>query len=751
MSTDDIPLHTIFGKAEAESVKVSNGGKWLAWLARSSGKGGVLDLWVAPLPLPSPGPKKEANRIPGARQLTAAEGRDICFSFHFTKDDKRIVYLRETTHGSELYHLYALNPLDDEDAFPMTTGHDLLAKYPSLTCALGFVGGEQLWLPESTPDLVVLATGTGSLMWALSILSLGTSALTGLVRNPCSTILGCARLILVLVFHVVVWSLGAVLGAITCGCITLPTNWLAPPPSAPSQYFVGTNGNVTGRAEVEISLQGIALRLTRRCPRKGSWLQVGPSILFADLNMQLMGSGPATGTLRLDVLDANEGSVAVHTCVSHDTTSYVKYPEGEVLFVDPQADIQTFISNPRSGEVEAVVVTRERSETVALNSPGALRFKHEFERLRDMILGIDGEEGETVMVVSRTMADDLWVMRSHSDTKAQRFFLAQPWSNGVGDHGSPSPVLLLSARPQLASLPLVCTRSVKITARDGVLLSAYLTLPKKGKGRVPLALVLHGGPAARDYAGYVPLLQLLASRHIGSLSVNYRGSTGYGKKFLKLGNGAVQGMNNDVEDARQWAIETGIADPGKIAIMGGSWGGYLALGGATCIAENDEPQKRRYAAVVAIVPPVTVGAADKRKAFRSDPLVKRYWRQIYGPEVSSNKASAERISPLYRLEHLRGNRLLLIHGEDDPRVPREHGDAVAAAARSMGLVGAHLTYAREGHSIRREPNVLHMWSMVMKFLCLQLDLPPPPAVNSQLIEGHTAYMQWASSPNLFEG
>ena len=152
-----VTLPTLFSKAEAASVQVSPLGNHLAWLARVNG---VLNLYIAPLPLPpASGGGAAANKIPGARQLTAAVNRDICFYYTFTRDDKRIIYLRETEHGSELYHIYSIN-LEELDASspPCASGVDLLANYPQLTCCVGFVGNLQLWLPRTDPSLVILAT-----------------------------------------------------------------------------------------------------------------------------------------------------------------------------------------------------------------------------------------------------------------------------------------------------------------------------------------------------------------------------------------------------------------------------------------------------------------------------------------------------------------------------------------------------------------------------------------------------------------
>jgi hypothetical protein len=156
-----------------------------------------------------------------------------------------------------------------------------------------------------------------------------------------------------------------------------------------------------------------------------------------------------------------------------------------------------------------------------------------------------------------------------------------------------------------------------------------------------------------------------------------------------------------------------------------------------------------YAAVVGIVPLGSVGAANVGyTSFRGDPLVQQYWKQLFGDDVTNNKETAMQLSPLYQLQHLKAN-ILLIHAEQDPRVPREHADAIASKVKAMGLTGAHLTYDREGHSIRREPNVIHMWSSIERFLCSSLSLPEPPPFNATLTEGHTCTVHWNNFGTLF--
>jgi dipeptidyl aminopeptidase/acylaminoacyl peptidase len=161
------------------------------------------------------------------------------------------------------------------------------------------------------------------------------------------------------------------------------------------------------------------------------------------------------------------------------------------------------------------------------------------------------------------------------------YYIYTPYQQSIPRH-------LLSSRPILASLPLLETEAISIPTRDGESCGAYLTRPavQSGEKRHPLVLVIHGGPSARDYGGFNPITQLLSTRGMLVLTVNYRGSTGYGTRFSSLGSGNLRGMHNDVDDARRWAINNGLADPKRIAVLGASFGGYLSLGLATGIAEK---------------------------------------------------------------------------------------------------------------------------------------------------------------------
>ena len=416
----------MFAKAEGAQVQVSPLGKWLGWLARTNGS---LNLWVAPLPL-SP-EKCGSNKIPGARQLTfVADGRDVCFTWRFTRDDTKIIYLRETKHGSELYHLYSLDLIASD---VVVEGRDLLAAYPHLTCSVGFVGGLQLWLPSSTPNVVILSTGRGSLLWDLSMLNLDTGVLSTVYQNPASTWRGLAALAATLLLHLAVKAICAVCKILTAGIVDLSESGIAPPPAAPLQFFVSPlNGSLVGAAECEVSLGGIALRFSRWSSSR--WSVICPAVPFARLNMQLVGSGAAAGTMRFDVLsegDCGGGgfSVALHTCDAGDKTAYVRYPGGEILAQSAMADLEGFLVNPQTGMVEAAVATAARLEILPIPGGGGGKLVRALEALREALLleqqSMAGNDDLVVMVVSRTLVDDLWVIRASSDTNAGTFFLVR--------------------------------------------------------------------------------------------------------------------------------------------------------------------------------------------------------------------------------------------------------------------------------------------------------------------------------------
>ncbi|MEZ5391794.1 MAG: prolyl oligopeptidase family serine peptidase [Bryobacterales bacterium] len=228
-----------------------------------------------------------------------------------------------------------------------------------------------------------------------------------------------------------------------------------------------------------------------------------------------------------------------------------------------QVDVGPVMRHPTKHHVQAVGFALHRLEwTILDEAVGA-----DFEKLANV------EDGE-LNIVSRDKADRTWLVAFTRDTGPVRYYA---W-----DREKSEATFLFTNRPALEGQPLAEMHPVTVRSRDGFDLVCYLTTPPGVEARnLPLVLNVHGGPWARDEWGYDPESQWLANRGYATLQVNFRGSTGFGKKFLNAGNREWAGrMHDDLLDAVAWAVAEGVADPKRVAIYGGSYGGYAALVGA---------------------------------------------------------------------------------------------------------------------------------------------------------------------------
>jgi dipeptidyl aminopeptidase/acylaminoacyl peptidase len=209
-------------------------------------------------------------------------------------------------------------------------------------------------------------------------------------------------------------------------------------------------------------------------------------------------------------------------------------------------------------------VQRARTEWIVLDEA----VREDFEALENLGRG-------DFSVTSRDRADENWLVAVNSDDGGASYH-AYDRRTKRGEH-------LFDARPELADYALAKMEPISFTSRDGLEVEGYLTLPPGWRPEnLPMVLNVHGGPWARDGWGYDPEAQWFANRGYACLQVNFRGSTGYGKEFLNAGNREWGGrMHDDLVDAVGWAVERGVADPERVAIYGGSYGGYAALVGAT--------------------------------------------------------------------------------------------------------------------------------------------------------------------------
>ena len=282
---------------------------------------------------------------------------------------------------------------------------------------------------------------------------------------------------------------------------------------------------------------------------------------------------------------------------------------------------------------------------------------------------------------------------------AERFvtvelFTEKGFENYLVDRQTKARALL--GRSQMAQFAdaLATTEPIGLTTRDGVSLHGYLTRPPGFAGPGPVVLLVHGGHWFRDYWGYSSLVQFLANRGYTVLQVNYRGSTGYGRAFRELAVGEYAGkMHDDLIDAVRWAVSTGVADPARVAIYGGSYGGYASLVGMTFT-----PQE--FACGVAIV-----GISNLVTFYETVPpywqlgVMPLFHKYVGDPTRPEDRRRLEAKSPLFRADQVQ-RPLLIIHGARDVRVNVRESEQMVAALQQAGKDVRFVVFPDEGHSRR---------------------------------------------------
>ena len=273
---------------------------------------------------------------------------------------------------------------------------------------------------------------------------------------------------------------------------------------------------------------------------------------------------------------------------------------------------------------------------------------------------------------------------------------------------------LSALRPWLENRHFQPSEAVWIAARDGLPLLSYLTRPASGADPAPLIVSIHGGPWTRDTGGFEPTTQMLANRGYAVLQVNFRGSTGLGKKHAEAGVGEFgNAMSDDIVDAARWAVEHGMADPKRMCVMGGSYGGYATLVSMTRDADI-------FGCGIDFAGPANLVTLMEAFPPSWQPYLPRSWYRFVGnPHVSSDRAQMIDRSPLEHIERL-SRPMLIFQGANDPRVTQAQSDAVVCALREQGIAVDYLLARQEGHSFGNEETSLSVNRAVEEFLSAQL-------------------------------
>lgn len=365
---------------------------------------------------------------------------------------------------------------------------------------------------------------------------------------------------------------------------------------------------------------------------------------------------------------------------------------------DARADIGDTLRNPVTGKIEAFSVYYLTEQWVATDPA----MKASLDWLDSKLEGNFG-------VNSRSDDDTKWIVYNDPITA--------PTAVYIYDRKAATLTPLYVSRPELAGMPLQKMHPVEITARDGLTLPSYLTLPvgsdAQGKGvpakPVPLVLLVHGGPWARDYFGFDREHQLLANRGYAVLAVNYRSSTGFGKDFVNAGN-KQWGLkaHDDLIDAVNWAVAQGITTPDKVAIMGGSYGGYATLAGLTFTPDV-------FACGVDIVGPSNLETLLATIPPYWAPLVKQFHERMGDPGTPEGLAMLRAASPLYKADKIK-KPLLIAQGANDPRVKQSESDQIVDAMKAAKIPVTYVLYPDEGHGFTRPENNIAFYAIAENFL-----------------------------------
>jgi dipeptidyl aminopeptidase/acylaminoacyl peptidase len=369
-----------------------------------------------------------------------------------------------------------------------------------------------------------------------------------------------------------------------------------------------------------------------------------------------------------------------------------------VVAENARADIGGAIANPKTGRIEAYAVNYLKNEWVPLGDA----VKGDLDFLQSRLKG-------EVNVISRTQADDKWIVALDPGTA--------PSSAWLYDRKAKTLTKLYTTRPELDGLPMAAMHPVEIKTRDGLNMVSYLTLPPgsdpDGDGRpnkpVPMVLFVHGGPWGRDTYGFNGYHQWLANRGYAVLSPNFRASTGFGKKFISAGDlqwGTK--MHDDLLDAVDWAVGRGVTSQDKVAIMGGSYGGYATLAGLAFTPD-------RFACGVDIVGPSNLNTLLSTIPPYWEAIRAQFYKRMGDPTTAEGKALLRERSPLFRADQIR-RPLLIGQGANDPRVNVNESQQIVDALKARNIPVTYVVFPDEGHGFARPQNNIAFNAVAENFL-----------------------------------
>jgi len=366
----------------------------------------------------------------------------------------------------------------------------------------------------------------------------------------------------------------------------------------------------------------------------------------------------------------------------------------EVLAEDPHYDVgDEMLIHPDKYEIQAVSFTKARLEWTILDES----IKEDFHAIAELDYG-------DFLILSRDNSDYTWLVCFVKDNG--------PVSYYIYDRKLKSGIHLFDHMPSLNKYALTRMEPISLPSRDELTIHGYITYPlAKEKRNLPLVLNVHGGPWARNTWGYDPEAQWLANRGYVCLQVNFRGSRGYGKDFLNAGDKEWGGkMHDDLVDAVRWAVDRKIADPKRIAIYGGSYGGYAALVGATFTPDL-------FCCAVDIVGPSNLITFIETAPPYWSPFLATIHKRIGNPNTEEEFLKSR--SPLFKVDLIKIP-ILIAQGANDPRVKQTESEQIVEAMKRNRIEYEYMLFPDEGHGFAKPENRLKFYAAAEKFLAKHL-------------------------------
>lgn len=419
---------------------------------------------------------------------------------------------------------------------------------------------------------------------------------------------------------------------------------------------------------------------------------------------QLWEKVPMEDTLTTNLLGYDKSGRMLYMLDSRDRDTGALYEvdtttnDRRLLAEDARVDADSVLAHPTERHIQAVAFNYTRKEWRALDPAIAPDLDY-------LATVADGD----LEITSRSLDDRYWLAAFIVDEGPLRYYLY--------DRERRAAEFLFTDRKALEGLPLANMRPAVIKARDGVDLVAYYSLPPDSEvdsdgipvRPLPMVLLPHGGPWGRDTWGFNDWHQWLANRGYVALSVNFRASTGFGKGFVNAGDRQWGGVVlEDQQDAVAWAVDQGIADPARIAVMGGSFGGYSTLAGLTFYPEV-------FACGVDLVGPSNLITLLETFPPYWQPMVELFMKRVGDLRTEEGRALLKAHSPLTHVDRI-VRPLLIGQGANDPRVKQAESDQIVSAMQAKGIPVTYVLYPDEGHGFARPENNLSFYAIAESFL-----------------------------------